>query len=152
MPECLFPVAKLQFPRVAGILNLCVCCGRTLETWTKLCGSDSLLGSIASGFFSEQCETVTDWKAEWKVCSFCAVLIVLCSVVHCLGFVRSSLPSLPTVWNTTAATTFLLLEVLWVHDVPFTIPTCGMYSYCFVGILILSRCRANLGPGIKACF
>lgn len=110
MPECLLPVAKLQFPWIAGILKFCCELNRTLETWTELCGSGSLLGSIASGFFSEQCETVTDWKAEWKVCSFCTVLPVLCSVVHYLGFVRSSLPSLPIAWNTTAAITFLHLR------------------------------------------
>lgn len=95
MPPCLLSVAKLQFPWLADIQNLCCELNWTLETWAALCGSDSFLGSIDSGFFSEQCETVTDWKAEWNIWFFLCSVACVVFYGSLSRFVRSSVPSLP---------------------------------------------------------
>lgn len=75
--------------------------------WTEVCGCDYVLGHVASGFLSEQRESIPDWKADWEVYSL-RVALPLCPVVRSLGSVRSSVPSLPPAGSTNTATTFLL--------------------------------------------
>lgn len=155
MTECLLPVAKLQLPWVAGILHPCCECSQTLETWTELCRYDSLLGSAASGFFSERWDCS---RLEGRLQSLFSLCSVACSV-FCVSLstiwqVFSIFPPTCTKRNCCShfhalkrCCGFMMLPSPSLHK-----PMCGMYSYCFVGSLTLHRCRANLGPGIKTSF
>lgn len=108
MPECPLPAAKLQLPLVAGILHLCCEWNQTLEA----CGQNYVamtlsLAPLPLVSFSFSVKLLqTGRQIGNSVPS--AILPVVCSLVHFLGFVRSSLPSFPPAQSTTAATIFLL--------------------------------------------